>query len=103
MEKPYSGQHLKGDLLHYTLYDVNQHIRQIHFFSDITAKDAYQKGKKGSLWATIFSPGVRFMRLYFLKAGFLDGYYGFIICVISAYAKFLHCIKLREVHRGKLF
>ncbi len=103
MENPYTIQHLKGDLLHYTVHDVNQHIRQIHFFSDITAKDAHQKGKKGSLLSTIFSPWERFIRLYFLKLGFLDGYYGFVICVISAYAKFLHCIKLREIRRGKLF
>ena len=103
MNKPYSSQHLKGDLLHYSIYDVNQHIRQIHFFSDITAKDAYRKGKKGSLVSTVFSPPLRFIRLYFLKLGFLDGYYGFVICVISAYAKFLHCIKLREISRGKLF
>ena len=103
MGKPFSLQYLKGDLLHYSIYDVNQHLRQAQFFTDITAKDAYQKGKKGSLPGTIFSPWVRFMRLYFLKLGFLDGYYGFVICIISAYAKFLHCIKLREIRRGKLF
>lgn len=103
MSKPYSGHHLSGDLLHYSIYDVNQHIRQIHLFSDISAKEAHRKGKKGSLPGTVFSPWFRFIRLYFIKRGFLDGYYGFIICVISAYAKFLHCVKLREIHRGKLF
>ncbi len=102
MDKPYSCQHLKGDLLHYTIYDVNQHIRQIHFFSDITAKEAHQKGKKSSLLGFILSPWLRFFRLYFIKMGFLDGYYGFVICVISAYAKFLHCVKLQELNRNKL-
>jgi hypothetical protein len=38
---------------------------------------------------------------YFLRLGFLDGYKGFLVCAISAFATFAKYIKLRELHKAK--
>jgi hypothetical protein len=40
------------------------------------------------------------MRDYFFKLGILDGYYGFVICSLSAWASFVKYLKLRELQIG---
>lgn len=90
-----STRHLTGDLLHYSFYSISQHVNQINYFTDISSETLFQKGKKAGIFMILFSPIFKFLRDFFLKGGFLDGYYGFIICSLSSYAKFLKYSKLR--------
>lgn len=92
-------KHLQGDLLHYSFSDIWQHLKQIHFFTDISAKAAVAKGKKANTLDIVIKPFVKFCRDYFWHLGFLDGYYGFIICINSAYAKFLKYLKMKELSK----
>lgn len=87
---------LKGDLLHYSVNSVEQHLQTINSFSSIAAKAKFERGEKAGLLKIIFNPLWKFIRNYFLKRGFLDGYYGFVIVTLSAYGTFLRYIKLRE-------
>jgi hypothetical protein len=41
---------------------------------------------------------LRFLQLYFLRLGFLDGMPGFQVCVHTAYYSFLKQAKLWEMH-----
>jgi glycosyltransferase involved in cell wall biosynthesis len=91
---------LKGDILHYSYYSIAGHIAQANRFTDLTAEEAFRKGKKANLVQILFKPPVKFIRDYFFKLGFLDGYYGFIICRISAQATFYKYIKLRQLYAG---
>lgn len=90
---------VNADILHYSFHSINQHIQQINFFTDISSKAAFDKGKRSDLFQIIFKPIVKFLRDYFLHRGFLDGYYGFVICANSAHAKFLKYVKLRELQK----
>ena len=101
MEKSSSKTNLKSDLYHYSYYSTQQHINQANKFTDLTAQEAFKKGKKGSMFKIIFSPLVKFNRDYFLKLGFLDGYHGYVICKISAFATYLKYTKLRELNNNK--
>jgi len=92
-------QHLKGDILHYSYYTIHDHLKQLNYFTEIMANEAFKKGKKGSLIKIIFSPLVKFIKSYFIQRGFLDGYYGFIICMISAFATFIKYLKLGELSK----
>lgn len=87
---------LQGNLFHYSFYTIYEHIAQINKFSEIRAEDELAKGKKVSLFKIIFSPFIKFITHYFLKLGFLDGFYGFVICINSAHANFLRYSKLRQ-------
>jgi len=91
-------KHLEGDLFHYSYYSVSGHIAQANRFTDLTAEEANRKGKKAGIAQVVFKPLVRFIRDYFFKLGFLDGYYGFIVCRISAQATFYKYIKLRQLN-----
>jgi glycosyltransferase involved in cell wall biosynthesis len=92
-------KYLKGDLLHYSYYSIDEHIAQGNKFSSIAANAAFQKGKKSNLFDIIFRPFWRFFRDYFLKVGFLDGWAGFIIAINTAHSTFLKYIKLRALHK----
>jgi glycosyltransferase involved in cell wall biosynthesis len=91
--------HLKGDLLHYSYHSIFQHMVQVNKFSEIAAKEKFIRGKKSSVLKIIFKSAFRFFRDYILKGGILDGYYGFIICKLSAFTVFLRYVKLLQLHR----
>ncbi|HSG68262.1 MAG TPA: hypothetical protein VK994_06110, partial [Bacteroidales bacterium] len=90
-----------GDLLHYSYYSIAQHIAQANHFTDLTAEIAIEKGKKASLLKIICSPAFKFIRDYFFKMGLLDGYYGYVVCRISAQATFMKYSKIRQILREK--
>jgi glycosyltransferase involved in cell wall biosynthesis len=88
--------HLEGDILHYSYHSIHGHVIQANKFTDISAKAMFEKGIKAQLWKLLIKPAVMFLKSYLLKAGFLDGYYGYVICRISANATFLKYAKLRH-------
>ena len=93
---------LKGDILHYSYYSLEDHYRQVNYFTDIASKAYFEKGMRVSVLKLYISPLIKFTRDYFIKGGILDGYYGFVISKISAYATFLKYKKLRNLqHNNK--
>ncbi len=92
---------LKGDLLHYSYYSIQQHLDQINRFTEIAAKTEAQHGRNINLLKLFVYPIWKFKRDYIFKLGFLDGYYGFIIAVLSAFASFVKYIKIREYRKHK--
>ena len=98
--EPTETQLLVGDLHHYSYHTVEDHIRQADKFTTLTAQEAYDKGKKASVAAIVFRPRWKFFRDYIFKGGFLDGYAGYQVCKISAFATFLKYSKLRMLHKN---
>ncbi len=92
-------QHLEGNLLHFSYNSISQHILQVDKFTEIGAKEAHNKGKRTSILGIILRPIWKFLRDYIIKLGFLDGYYGFVICAISAFATFVKYIKLKQYYK----
>ncbi len=86
--------HLKGDILHYSYYTREDHLKQIHYFSDIGSKALAKKGIRSSYLKLIIKPLARFMKAYILNMGFLDGKAGFDIARYSAYSNYLKYKKL---------
>jgi glycosyltransferase involved in cell wall biosynthesis len=87
--------HLKGDILHYSYYTIEDHYRQVEYFTNIAAKAYFEKGKKASIVKLIFNPALKFISSYVFKLGFLDGRNGWRIARISAYATYLKYKKLK--------
>ena len=92
---------LKGDILHYSYYTVEEHIRQADKFSTIAAKELVSLGKTVTCFQIIVNPVAKFIRNYILRIGFLDGYFGFIICRIAAHETYLKYSKARQLKRSK--
>jgi glycosyltransferase involved in cell wall biosynthesis len=101
MDADTNRKHLNGDLLHYSYYSLADHIRQADKFTDLTAIEAYAADKNASLIKIYFAPKVKFFRDYCFNLGFLDGFYGYTVCRISAHATWLKYSKLRQLHLVK--
>lgn len=89
--------HLKGDILHYSYFTVNDHYKQVEHFTNIAAKAYFEKGKKAPFYKLLVNPVAKFIDHYLLHLGFLDGKAGFQISRISAYATFLKYKKLKQL------
>jgi len=99
MERDATVKWIKGDILHYTCNSISDHILKVNKYSDIMAEEKYERGVKSSIMKIIYKTMWSFVRDYFLRLGFLDGYYGFVVCKISAFATFLKYVKLRQLNQ----
>lgn len=90
---------LKGDILHYSYYTLDDHYKQIEYFTTIGAKEAFRKGKHASIIKLVMSPVVKFVQGYIIKLGFLDGKAGWTICRLSAWASYVKYKKLRALYK----
>lgn len=94
--------HLNGDLRHYSFYTIEEHILQANKFSSLSADALVEKGEKIPKYYLVMKPLAKFFRNYFLKLGFMDGLYGFIVCRITStesfykYAKAYHQQQLKR-------
>ncbi|MEJ0088725.1 MAG: glycosyltransferase family 2 protein [Limisphaerales bacterium] len=93
---------LNGDLLHYTMEDINDHLRKSALYSDLFARQWAETGRDASLLDLWFRPWWRFIRGYFLRCGFLDGWQGYVIARMVAFDTFFRYAKLREAKTNKL-
>ena len=101
MEKSAKVAFLKGDLLHYSFNSIAEHVAQLNYFSDIMARGYYLEGKRAGFLHIVINPMFTFFRSYVLQRGFLDGFNGFVVCIIMAYGNFLKYTKLRALARKK--
>lgn len=92
---------LRGDLNHYSFNTISEHTHQIASYSDISAREAVEKGKTVSLLKMMIVPGWSFFTSYILRLGILDGYYGYIICRLIAYGQFVKYAKTRQYTQWK--
>jgi glycosyltransferase involved in cell wall biosynthesis len=95
-------QRLRGDILHYSYYTVEEHRRRASKYAEIAAQAMFKNGKRGAWFRMLFSPVVKFIRNYFLKRGFLDGRAGWTICSITAketYWKYRLLAQLNQQNR----
>jgi glycosyltransferase involved in cell wall biosynthesis len=85
---------LAGDILHYSYYTIAEHVAQNNKFSTISADSLFAQGKKTNLLKIVVNPVWSFLQGYFLRAGFLDGLFGFVIAVQVSHLTFLKHLKL---------
>ncbi len=90
-------QKLRGSIHHFTYRNISEHLDRINKFSELGAQKLYAKGKRCRWHQLVFMPIFRFMKSFFWRAGFLDGYPGFIVSVLNGYSIFLRYAKLREI------
>ena len=95
--------YLRGHILHYTYDSIEGHISQFNNFTSLSAQKLFAENRKIGVIGIFFKPLYNFIQGFFFKFGFLDGYYGVVICLINSFATFSKYIKLRQLYKsGKL-
>lgn len=86
---------IDADILHYAIPSIASHAQRANAFSTIAAQQAIEKNKKiYFVIHIILNPLFTFIKKYFFQLGFLDGFYGFVICILSAHSNFLKYTKI---------
>lgn len=90
---------LRGDLLHYAYYSVEEHKRRNDQISSIAAESLFREGRKDSWLNFVIRPTWAFINGYFLKFGFLDGIRGLLVAIYTSQQTFLKYQKLHRLYR----
>jgi glycosyltransferase involved in cell wall biosynthesis len=93
--------HLKGDILHYSYYSVDEHIAQQERFSTIAAQALYNRGKRAPWYKMYVNPMASLFKDIVVRSGYLDGVAGFKVAQISAISVYWKYKKLRQLWHGK--
>ncbi|MFQ6069164.1 MAG: glycosyltransferase family 2 protein [Candidatus Aminicenantales bacterium] len=93
---------LRGKIHHFAFRSISNELKRMDKYSGLEAKKLYTAGKKCRLFHLLFSPFSGFMKVYFFRLGFLDGFAGLVISVFNGYERFIRYAKLREIwHKGE--
>jgi glycosyltransferase involved in cell wall biosynthesis len=76
---------LRGDLLHYSFRDLDDHLRRIDRYTRIMAEGMAARGRRARPIHLITHPLLRFLRGYVFKLGFLDGWRGLLVAFLAAH------------------
>jgi glycosyltransferase involved in cell wall biosynthesis len=94
---------LKGDLLHYAYYSVDEHLLQVYNFAAIAARAKFRNGIRPVFVVhVLLNPAFKFLKNFVFRLGFLDGYYGFVFCALTSGLNFYKYLRLYEYHRKSL-
>lgn len=91
---------LRGDLEHFTYKSIHHYLVKSAGYAKAWADQRQAQGKKATLWQGVSHAVGCFVKMYLLKAGFLDGKQGFLLAVLSAHSTFVKYADLweREQH-----
>jgi glycosyltransferase involved in cell wall biosynthesis len=86
-------QHFK---LHHAFPTFRLALHKLNRYTSLEAQGRWERGQRPSFYGILWRPTERFLKNYFLKLGFLDGWEGFLYCFLTAHYSFVTHIKLYE-------
>lgn len=90
-----------GFLLHYSYKDIYDHYQRLVKYAKVAAQSYDKNGKKFSYFAIYTKPQYAFVKKYFIKLGFMDGFAGLAVAVSSFVYVYLKYLFLKEIQEEK--
>ncbi len=87
---------LRADLLHYSNESIARQIAKIAPYHAEFVRQRVAAGKSAGRFELAARPAWRFLRAYFLRLGFLDGWPGFYIAALSSFSTLTRYALVRE-------
>jgi len=91
---------LGGHLEHRSYRDVSDFLARADRYSTLAAEDVIARGGRVHAWDFVVRPLGRFVGMYALERGFLDGWRGFLLAALYAYYVLIRCAKVWERTRA---
>lgn len=86
-------------MLHYTYPTISSHLQKMDRYTTLGAEGVSAKGKRSSIFGAIIRALNKFIKMYLLQRGILDGKAGFLLSLNSAFGVYLKYVKLWELNR----
>ncbi len=90
---------LEEPLLHQSYRDLQDFVQRSNRYSTLASRDWVARGRAVRPVDLIFRPLGRFVSMYIMRLGFLDGWRGFVLAVLYADYVFLRMAKAWEASR----
>lgn len=87
---------LHADLLHFSNESIARQIAKIAPYHADAVKRSSAAGKSAGFFELAVRPAWRFLRAYFFRLGFLDGWRGFYIAALNAFSTLTRYAMVRE-------
>ncbi len=94
--------YLKNPVIHRTKKSIHSHIDTLNRYTTLEAATAARSGKRPTGYSVLIKPVYDFIKFYFFKLGFLDGFEGLVFNAEKSMYSFLAGIKTCE-HAGPDF
>ena len=91
---------LRGDLAHYAYRSLADQLGRLERYARMMAEHMHREGRRAHLGNFLLNPAWRFLRGYFLRAGFLDGWRGLVYAYVKSNYVRQKFIKLWLLQRG---
>ena len=94
---------LKGRVLHYSIESYDQYFEKYLHYTQVGADTLFDRGKRATFASLLLRPLLRFLQLYLLRGGFLDGLPGLQACMLTAFFNtFVKQARLWELQQGAI-
>jgi (heptosyl)LPS beta-1,4-glucosyltransferase len=93
-------QRLGGPLVHRSYESVTEFLERAHRYSSLAADDLIRGGARIGPAQLVLRPLARFLNMYLVHRGFLDGTPGFLLAALYAYYVFIRSAKVWEKTRA---
>lgn len=90
---------IQAPLYHYPYPSISSHIKKINLYTQLGADKLFEQGKKTTLLYAFLSGLIKFIKMYVVKKGFLDGKEGLILATLSGFSSTLKYTKLWSLWR----
>jgi (heptosyl)LPS beta-1,4-glucosyltransferase len=88
-------------LLHQSYRDLEDFVRRSNRYSTLAASDWLRRGRRVTMPDLIMKPLGRFLSMYIIRGGFLDGWRGLVLAILYAEYVFLRMAKAWEASRAR--
>ena len=91
---------LRYDLLHFTDPNLYHYFGKFNRYTALASQESVRKGKKFHFSDILVRPPWLFVKMYFLRLGFLDGVPGLLLALLSSAYVFTKYAKIWESQTG---
>ncbi|HZN03455.1 MAG TPA: glycosyltransferase family 2 protein [Candidatus Polarisedimenticolia bacterium] len=91
---------LRHPLEHHTFRSWSQYWRKLDLYSEWGARQMFLEGRRTSGVQILWRPIGRFIRMYVLRLGFLEGTHGVVLSMLGAFTVYLKHARLWEMQRA---
>ena len=87
---------LESPLVHRSYRDVADFLERADRYSTLAAAEWVRSGRRAGVGDLVVRPAGRFLSMYVVRGGFLDGWPGFLLACLYAYYVFVRSAKVWE-------
>lgn len=90
---------IKEQINHYSYLTLEDYLNRFNRYTTLGAQEYYKRGKNTGIFSIIVNPFFKFLRMYIIRLGFLDGIEGLLLAILSSNYTMVKYYKLLEMNR----